>query len=119
MPKSRHAARAEAFVRAFAGAGIGAPAPRPRTERSRDLAAIIESLIEQQRLLSQEIVAQRGQILAEVDRIAREVAEAAAGKAVEQLTAKLGLEELEQLLAAAPARRRPPPRRGTKSTKSD
>jgi hypothetical protein len=65
--------------------------------RRPGLETVVQALVEQQRALSQAILAQRTTLKAEVAQIASEAAEAAAGRAIERLTARLGFGDAEGL----------------------
>jgi hypothetical protein len=71
-----------------------------RADRKPDLMSMLESLIEQQRVLNQVVVSQRASLTAEVERSACAAAEAAVDRAMAQIAAKLGVEDTEGLKLA-------------------
>jgi DNA-binding NarL/FixJ family response regulator len=60
-----------------------------------DALTVLRTFIHQQQLVQQTIAASRTQILAEIERIAAQAAEAAVSRAVERLMIRLGLEDTE------------------------
>ncbi|MCS6878727.1 MAG: response regulator [Geminicoccaceae bacterium] len=73
---------------------IEALATPPRADRD-DALAVLRTVIHQQQLVHQTIAASRSQILAELERISRDAAEAAVSQALERLMQRLGLEDVE------------------------
>ena len=81
-------------------AKVGAALVQARADRKFDLVSMLESLIEQQRVLNQVVVSQRASLTAEVERSACAAAEAAVERAMEKIAAKLGVEDAEGLKLA-------------------
>jgi hypothetical protein len=80
---------------------VGQEAHVPGTpSRPHDLPAVIATLVEQQRILSQSILAQRATITSELEQLSAQAAEAAAARALDRLAARLGLDDAEGLRLA-------------------
>lgn len=72
-------------VEAVGGAGRGEP----------DSLTVLRTVVQQQQLFHQTLAANRTQLLAELERIATNAAEAAVSRAVERLMSRLGLDDSE------------------------